>query len=50
MGAMSSAKTTGLMICNTLSPKGLKFIQKNDPELYAEILKRLAKIKGGKSK
>ena len=49
--SMREAKTTGLLICRTISKKGLKFIEENDPDLHYEIMQILSKTKkGGKSK
>ena len=48
--SMANAKSIGLSISHTISKKGLKFIEEYDPDLHYEIMQRLAKQKGGKSK
>lgn len=35
---MRKATETGLLICESISPEGLKFIEEWDPDLYYEIM------------
>lgn len=35
---MKKATETGLLICHTISPAGLKFIEEWDPDLHYEIM------------
>ena len=40
---MKSATETGLMICERISPAGLKFIEEWDPDLHYEIMQERKK-------
>lgn len=35
---MRKATETGLLICESISPEGLKFIEEWDPDLHYEIM------------